>query len=108
FERALFPPPPVDRRPVQLERVDRDLVLGAVTDVWARHGLFPRLRTVAAARLSSRRGIDLARDPQAARDGLGEGVGAPLQPDRREAPDRYAQTVTLDEVDVMLERLEAL
>jgi hypothetical protein len=108
FEHALFPRPAVIRRPDQLERVDRDLVLGAVTDVWARHGLFPRLRTVAAARLSARRGIDLARNPDAARDLLGEEMWELLHPDRPEAPDRYAQSVTLEEVDGMLDRLESL
>jgi hypothetical protein len=108
FEHALFPQRAAQRRPVQLERVDRDIVLGAVTDVWARHGLFPRLRTVAAARLSARRGIDLARNPQAARDVLGEDMWELLHPDRPEAADRYAQSVTLEEVDAMLDRLESL
>jgi hypothetical protein len=108
FGTALFPRPAVERRPIQLDRVDRDVVLGAVAYVWARHGLLPRLRAVAAARLAARRGIDLSRNPQMARDLLGEDAWELVRPDRPEPADPYMQGVSVAEVDVVLERLESL
>jgi hypothetical protein len=98
----------VERRPLQLDRVDRDVVLGAVAYVWARHGLLPRLQSVAAARLAARGGIDLARSPQAARDLLGEDAWDVVRPDRPEPADPYMEGVSLEQVEVVLVRLESL
>jgi hypothetical protein len=108
FENALFPQRAVERRPLQLDRVDRDVVLGAVAYVWARHGLLPRLREVVAARLASRRGIDFARNPRAACDVLGEDAWELVRPDRREPEDPYMEGVSMEQVDVVLTRLESL
>src|SRR5579871_4884599 len=100
FENALFPGRAVHRRPAELERVDRDIVLGAVADVWGRHGVVPRLRSVAAARLSGRCGIDLTRDAEVAREILGEEAWELVRPDWQGPADPYLQGVPLPQVEL--------
>ena len=108
FEEALRPRRAEHARPDELERVEREIVLGATTDVWAGQRLLPRLRTAAAARLSMRHGIDLERNPDAARELLGEDAWELLRPDRPEPADSAAPGIPLEQVGALLDRLEAL
>ena len=54
--------PPQARRPAELERLERELVLMRVSGMHARQVRL-RLRRVAAARLAARHGVDLDADP---------------------------------------------
>jgi hypothetical protein len=58
------------RRPADLERLERELVLMRVSGMHARQ-VRVRLRQVAAARLSARHGVDLQADPARAAALLG-------------------------------------
>lgn len=106
FEEALRPRQVRHRRPAELERMEREIVVGAAAAVWARHRLLPRLRAAAAARLSVRHGIDLDRDPQAARDLLGEETWGLLHLPK--PADSAAPGISLQQVDTLLTRLESL
>ena len=75
FGRALTK---VALRPAGLEEVERAVDFAAWNPADFRLRLLPLLREVAAHRLLSRRGIDLERDPQAARLALGEPTWALL------------------------------
>lgn len=108
FEEALRPRRVTHERPVELERMEREIVLGAAAAVWARHRLLPRLRAAAAARLSARHGIDLERRPQAARELLGEDAWELLRADRPEPVDSIAPGIPLEQISAVLTRLEAL
>lgn len=108
FEEALRPRRPADRPPAELERMQRELVLGSAAEVWARHGLLPRLREAAAARLFMRHGIDLARDPDAAREVLGEDAWDLVQPHRPEPADVAAPGPSSATIEALLDRLESL
>ena len=63
FERALRPsPPPRPNRPLELDRLERDVTLGVSGAFHLRHKLLPQLREIAAQRLADRRGAALSRD----------------------------------------------
>ncbi|MQY13697.1 hypothetical protein SRB5_38470 [Streptomyces sp. RB5] len=68
----------------------------------------PALTRIAAARLMERRGIDLARDPAAAREVLGERLFTLVDPARPDATDRAARAAGLGEVTRLVQRLEEL
>ena len=61
---------PRERRPAELERLERELLLMRVSGMHARQVRL-RLRRVAAARLAARHGIDLDADPAGAAALLG-------------------------------------
>ncbi|MEV6105203.1 hypothetical protein AB0M28_10895 [Streptomyces sp. NPDC051940] len=68
----------------------------------------PALTRVTAARLLERRGIDLEREPPAAREALGDRLYALVDPARPDATDRAADAVPLGEVARLVQRLEDL
>jgi hypothetical protein len=108
FEAALRSGAPIDPQPMELLRVERDLELGIAGAAHAHRRLLPLLRTVAAARLSSRHGIELERRPEAARAVLGEQAWELLRPDRPEPADRFDPGVPREEVAALIERVESL
>jgi hypothetical protein len=67
--------PPKARRPADLERLERELLLVRVSGMHARQARL-RLRQVAAARLAARHGIDLDADASRAAALLGPAVWA--------------------------------
>ena len=72
-------------RPVplpELARVEREVTLGRATAFDLHFRLRPRIREIAASRLADRRGIDLERRPDAAREVLDEAVWELVRPDR--------------------------
>jgi hypothetical protein len=75
------------RRPAQLERLERELVLARSSGLHARQARL-RLRQVAAARLAARHGIDLGADPESAAALLGPAAWALIEvPDPSAARD---------------------
>lgn len=62
FERALRPPPPPrPTRPLELERLEREVTLGISNALHLRQKLLPLLREVATQRLADRRGTALTQ-----------------------------------------------
>jgi hypothetical protein len=108
FEAALRRTAPADPQPVELLRVENMLELGTAFAGNAHHRLLPLLRTVTAARLASRHGIELDRRPEAARALLGEEAWEFLRPDRPEPADRFAPGVPRARIAALIERVESL
>jgi len=108
FEAALQRRERPATAPAQLLRMERELGLGMSGAGHAWHHLLPRLRAVAAARLGSRHGIELDRQPDAARALLGDDVWELLRPDRPEPEDQHAPGVARNRVVAVIARLEAL
>ena len=90
--------------------------LGAVTDLVTGHRstaadvhrhVRPLLREISAARLA-RRGIGLDRDPEPARDLLGEDLWELVRADRPAPVTRDAPGMTLAELTAFTDRLEAM
>jgi hypothetical protein len=94
-------------RPNELIRVERDLLLGTENAGHFHARLLPLLRGAAAARLS-RHGVDLARQPEAARRLLGDEVWGFVRYDREVPDDPYAAGPSVREVRRLVERIEAL
>jgi hypothetical protein len=75
-------------------------------DVHAR--LRPALARIAASRLATRRGVDLATQPDAARALLGEDLWDLLRPDRVAPDDPFAVGLPAERVEAMIATLEEL
>jgi len=108
FETALRGPASASSPPLELLRVERELELGIASADYAERRLLPLLRSIATARIGSRRGIELERRPDAARDLLGDDVWELLRPDRPESADRHAPGVPREQVISVIDRLESL
>jgi hypothetical protein len=108
FEEALRRRKPVTAQPEELLRMDREIVLGAADADHAHRQLLPLLRTVAAARLAGRHGVELERRSETARSLLGEDVWELLRPDRPEPADRHGPGIPRDQIAAVIERVEAL
>jgi hypothetical protein len=108
FEEALHPRKPMTSQPEELLRMDRVIVLGSADADHAHRQLLPLLRTVAAARLAGRHGVELERRPETARSLLGEDVWELLRPDRPEPADRHGPGIPRDRIAAVIERVEAL
>jgi hypothetical protein len=74
LQRAMPRPPPPPAPLAELESIERQVSFATATELDFQVRLRPLLREVAAQRLWSRHGIDMERDPAAARRMLGEGT----------------------------------
>jgi hypothetical protein len=108
FEAALRGPAETAPQPVELLRVERELVLGSADAIYAHRRFLPLLRAAATARLTSRHGVDLDRRPDAARRLLGDEAWELLDPDRPEPVDRHGPGVPRERVAALIERIESL
>ena len=108
FEEALRPRKPPDSNPVELLRMERELLLGIAEADHAHRRLLPLLRAAAAARISSRHGFELERRPEAARALLGDDVWDLLRPDRPPPENRHGPGVPRGRVVAVIERVESL
>jgi hypothetical protein len=106
FEAALRRPPPDERRPPQLERVERTVTLGVANSFDFHARLRPLLREVAAARLATARGIEL--DSPAGRAAVGEEAWELLRPDREPPADRFTAGPDERRLRRLVEFLETL
>ena len=96
FERALQPPAvPQPTRPLELDRLEREVTLGVSSAFHLHHKLLPLLREVATQRLADRRGSALTAESVSADtwellrpegpEGFGDRFGRGLPIDRLEA-----------------------
>jgi hypothetical protein len=108
FEDALRRRKRPDSEPVELLRMERELLLGIADADHAHRRLLPLLRAAAAARLSARHGLELERRPDAARAVLGEDTWELLRPDRPPPANRHAAGVPHERVAALIEQLESL
>ena len=90
-----------------LARVERALGLGAERAYDLHVRLAPMLRDVAAHRLAAR-GIDLERNPDAARRALGDEAWEVARPDREPPDDRFAAGLPLATARAVVDRIERL
>jgi hypothetical protein len=108
FEQALQRKRAERRRPPELDRMEREIVLGVASAAHAYRRLLPRLRAAASARLSVRHGVAFERQPDAARGLLGEHAWELLRPDRPEPKDMNAKGIPLPHIEALVERIESL
>jgi hypothetical protein len=108
FEEALRPRKPADSEPVELLRMERELLLGIAEADHAHRRLLPLLRAAAAARISSRHGLELERRPEAARALLGNDVWELLRPDRPPPENRHGPGVPREQIVAVIEQVESL
>jgi hypothetical protein len=95
-------------RPPELVRIERELLLGIQSAGHLHARLLPLLRAAAAARLATRRRIDLERQPEAARAVLGEEAWELLRPDRPAPADRTGPGIASTRVSSLLDVLEGI
>jgi len=105
LERALRRKAPAPERPLQLERIERELVLGAASAFDLHYRLRHTLREIAAQRLAEHHGVDL---DAAGPDVLTAGTWALLRLDREVPRDRHAIGIPLARLDAVIAEIEAL
>jgi len=105
FERALERRPPRDERLPELERLEREVLLGMSTAFDFHYHLRPLLQDVARRKLSVAQGIDLDAEPDHARAVLGERTWELVRPDRESPRDRLGPGVDAADLAAAVETL---
>jgi hypothetical protein len=108
FEATLRSKKPRPPEPVELLRMERELVLGSADADHAHRRLLPLLRATASARIAARHGFELERRPEAAEALLGEDAWELLRPDLPAPEDRHGPGVPRKRVAAVIERVESL
>jgi len=108
FDAARAPRPAATEPLPELARVEREVTLGAATAFDLHYRLRPRIREIAASRLADRRGIDLERRPDAARDVLDDAVWELVRPDREPPHERHGPGLGLTGLRAVLEGLDRI
>jgi len=108
FEAALRSRATPAPEPSAFAEVERQLQLGLAFADHAHRTLVPLLRSAAAARLSMRHGIELERQPDAARRLLGEQTWNLVRPDRPAPADGLGPGPREEDVAAVVTRLESL
>jgi hypothetical protein len=96
------------RPPASLARIEHEAVLAVASSFELHYRFAPRLRSIAAGLLGSRRRISLAAQPAAARDALGHSTWELVRPDRPAPEDRLARGLTAHELERAVDSLEAV
>jgi hypothetical protein len=96
------------QRPVELERIEREVHLSLGNSFSLHRRLRPVLREIAEHRLLLRHGLDLDGQPEAARELLGDTAWSWLRPDRPEPRDRLAPGPPLAELTAVVDALERI
>jgi hypothetical protein len=104
---ALDREPPGPLRPPELERLERELTLGASTAFDLHYRLRPTLRDIAGERLASQ-GLRLDAGGAAVEQALGEELWELVRPDREPPLRRFASGISPAGARRVIERLEAL
>jgi hypothetical protein len=96
------------RPPASLDRIERETQLGVAGSFDLHYRLVPRMRGLAAGLLASRRRIDLAAQPDAAQRALGDETWELVRPDREPPADRRGPGISPDELERVVDSLEAV
>jgi hypothetical protein len=97
------------REPVaELERLEREVSMAASTAFDLHFRLRPRVQRIARQLLATRRGVDLATRPEAARRLLGDEAWAVVRPDAEPPADRSAPGLPPARLRAVLSALERL
>jgi hypothetical protein len=91
-----------------LDRAEREIALSMSSAFDAHLRLRPALREVADGLLGARRGIDLDRRPERAREVLGDELWELIGPDRDAPGRRHDGGLAADQIDRLLLALERL
>lgn len=108
FDAALDRPGEEHERLPELARLEREVALAQATEFDLHHRLRPVLREIATGLLAVRRGVDLDRRPERARELLGEETFDLVRGDREPPLDRQAAGPALEELRRVVASLEAL
>jgi hypothetical protein len=111
-EQALVVERPAQRErrqpPPSLARIEHEAALGVAGSFDLHYRLVPRLRSIASGLLEFRRRISFERDPDLAREILGEQTWSLVRPDRIAPDDRHARGVEPDDLTRVTTALEAI
>jgi hypothetical protein len=107
LEEALRRDPPEPPRIVELDRLEREVYMGAARAFDLHYRLRPVVREIAAGRLE-RRGLRLDSGSDAVRERLGEELWELTRPDREPPQNRQGPGPGLDDVRRTIEDLERL
>jgi hypothetical protein len=107
LEAALVPHARQSPTVQELDRLERELSMGAARAFDLHSRVRPILREVAAARLA-RRGLELDPRNEPVRELLGDELADLLDPDRQLPDDRQAAGPGLERLGATIERLERL
>jgi hypothetical protein len=107
LEEALRQEPPGPPRIAELDRLEREVYMGAARAFDLHYRLRPVVREIAAGRLE-RRGLRLDSGSDAVRERLGEELWELARPDREPPGNRQGPGPGLDEVRLTIEQLEKL
>ena len=94
--------------PPTLLRLEQACALGVARSFDLHYRVRPRLREIAEPLLGLRRGISLDRDPEAARQALGETTWNLVRADRTPPDDRLAPGIPVPELGEVVASLERL
>ncbi len=108
FDDARTPRAQANEPLPELARVEREVTLGVATAFDLHFRLRPRIREVAASRLADRRGIDLERRPEAAREALDDAVWEIVRPDREPPRKRHGPGLGLSGLRAVMEGLDRI
>jgi hypothetical protein len=107
LEEALRRDPPEPPRIAELDRLEREVYMGAARAFDLHYRLRPVVREIAAGRLE-RRGLRLDSGSDAVRERLGKGLWELTRPDREPPRNRQGAGPGLDDVRQTIEELEHL
>jgi hypothetical protein len=96
------------RPPPALARIEHEAALGAAGSFDLHFRLVPRLRSLAAGLLASRRRISLDEDSAAARGVLGEATFELVRPDRLPPEDRLGRGISPRDLGLVVDSLERI
>jgi hypothetical protein len=108
FDEALAPHELEASRPTELERLEREVVLGAARAFDTHYRLRPVVREIALQQLVAKRGIVLDAQPEAARQALGDETWDLVRADREPPSYHHASGPGLAAVERIVQRLERL
>ena len=108
YERALRRRVRRPARPPELEKLEREVVLSAMSSFDLHMRLRPLLREVAAHRLATRRGLDLDLGGPEVEAALGPELWHLLQPHREPPHDRFAPGLPLGDLRRVLDTVERI
>lgn len=103
--------PREDRPPdriVELDRLERDVVLATGSELEQHVRIKPLLRDVVEDRLWRSRGVELDASPDRARELLGEELYELVRPGRPDPDARYFRGLDLERLTRVLDRIEAI